>query len=250
MSKINIKNLNISFDDKVLCEKFNLEIKSNNYTVILGPCSSGKTVLFKTIINGNKSIKVNGKFNYIHTDPKRHIVAKTVLNQLKFFLEQEGYTKRQIITRVKNIMKYFDLEKYKDIDPSNMSDGYKQLVVLCSYLTLDLDILIMDNALCKMDRNLKKKVIEYFNKLKKKKVTIINFASDTSELNGSDYTIIINKGKVYEDNTKNVINNTKIFEDNNLEVPFFIDVKAKFKYYDILDDDVNSVDELVESLWK
>ena len=101
-----------------------------------------------------------------------------------------------------------------------------------------------------MDRNLKKKVIEYFNKLKKKKVTIINFASDTSELNGSDYTIIINKGKVYEDNTKNVINNTKIFEDNNLEVPFFIDVKAKFKYYDILDDDVNSVDELVESLWK
>ena len=62
-------------------------------------------------------------------------------NILKLFLENSGYTKRQITTRINNIIKAFSLESIIDKDPFLLSEGEKQLVVLCSMLVLDLDIL-------------------------------------------------------------------------------------------------------------
>ena len=250
MNKIEVKNLNISFDDIVICDNLTFNVNENSYTTIIGPSSSGKTTLFKEIINGNKRIKTFGKIKYIHTNPSKHILAKTVRKQLEFFLEIEGYSKRQISSRIKNIISIFKLDSILNEDPYFLSEGQKQLVVLCSYLVLDLDILVMDNALCRIDKYTKKKVIDYFGKLKKKKVTIINFASDVDEIEGSDYTIILDKKIVYKDYTKNAIKDIKVFEDNNLQAPFLLDASCKLKYYEILDKEVKSIDKLVNELWK
>ena len=163
MSKIEIKKMNISYGKTEIFNDLNLNIKENSYTTIIGPSSSGKTTLFNEIIKKNKYVKINGNINYILTDPNKQIVAQTVEKQLKFFLEREGYTKRQISTRVNNIVDYFDLEKLLYKDPYLISEGEKQLVVLCSILVLDLDILIMDNSLCRINYNIKHKVLDYFN---------------------------------------------------------------------------------------
>ena len=250
MSKIDIKKLNVSYGKTEIFNDLSLNIKENSYTVVIGPSSSGKTTLFNEIIKKNKNIMVHGNINYILTDPNKQIVAQTVEKQLKFFLEMEGYTKRQISTRVNNIIDYFNLEKILYKDPYVLSEGEKQLVVLCSILVLDLDILIMDNALCRMNYDIKHKVLEYFKKLKKKKVTIINFASDIGEILGSDYTIILDKKIIFNKKTKDVIKDNKLFEDNNLELPFMLDVTNKLNYYGLIQKDINNIDELVDELWK
>ena len=250
MSKIEIKNLNISYGKNTIFNGLNLNIKENSYATIIGPSSSGKTTLFNEIVKGNKKIKIDGKINYILTDPNKQILAKTVRSQLQFFLEIEGYTKRKINTRVNNIIEYFNLHNILNKDPYLLGEGLKQLVVLCSFLVLDLDILIMDNALCRMSKNLKYKVLDYFKKLKKKKVTIVNFASDVEEIIGSDYTILLDKKIIFNKNTKDVIKDNKLFEENNLELPFMLEVTNKLRYYGLVKNDINTVDELVEELWK
>lgn len=250
MSKIEIKKLNISYGKTVIFNDLNLNIKENSYTAIIGPSSSGKTTLFNEIIKGNDRIKVNGNINYILTDPNKQIVAKTVKKQLQFFLEINNYTKRQINTRVNNIVSYFGLEKILDLDPYLLSEGEKQLVILCSFLVLDLDILIMDNALCRMNYSLKQKILAYFKKMKKKKVTIVNFASDINEIVKSDYTILVDKKIVFEKPTKEVIVDNELFEDNNLELPFMLEITNKLKYYGLIKSNIDTIDELVDELWK
>lgn len=250
MNKIEIKNLNLKCGKTVIYNKLNLSIIENSYTTIIGPSSSGKTMLFKTIIKGNKAIKVNGSITYILTDPNKQIVAKTVKKQLQFFLENSGYTKRQITTRINNIIKAFSLESIIDKDPFSLSEGEKQLVVLCSMLVLDLDILLLDNALCRMNQQLKEKVLEYLNKLKKKKVTIINFTSDISEINNSDYVIMVDKKLIFNKSKKEALSDNKIFEDNNLKLPFLNDITSKLSYYGLIKNNINSIDELVNALWK
>ena len=250
MNKIEIKNLNLKCGKTVIYNKLNLNIIENSYTTIIGPSSSGKTMLFKTIIKGNKAIKVNGSITYILTDPNKQIVAKTVKKQLQFFLENSGYTKRQITTRINNIIKAFSLESIIDKDPFLLSEGEKQLVVLCSMLVLDLDILLLDNALCRMNQQLKEKVLEHLNKLKKKKVTIVNFTSDISEIDNSDYVIMVDKKLIFNKSKKEALSDNKIFEDNNLKLPFLNDITSKLSYYGLIKNNINSIDELVNALWK
>ena len=250
MNKVEIKNLSLKKDDILIYDKLNLSIVGNSYTTIIGPSSSGKTTLFNTIIKGDKKIKVNGKIHYIVTNPDKLVVGHTVSSQIKFFMEMNNYTKRVIASRFKNIVSFFNLDSILDKDPYKLSLGEKQLVVLCSVMVLDLDILILDNALCRMNKSMKEKVLKYFTKLKKKKVTIINFTSDVSEIIGSDYTILVDKKLVFNKKTKEVIKDNKLFEDNNLRLPFLLDITNKLKYYDLIDEEVSGIDELVDKLWK
>lgn len=250
MNKIKIENLNFKYRENIIYQNLNLDIVSNSYTTIVGPVGSGKTTLFKLIIDHYESIKINGKINYILTNPNYQITSKTVKKQLMFFLENNHYTKRQITKRVNDIVKEFNLENIIDKDPFLLSEGEKQLVILCSHLVLDLDILLMDNALCRMDLQLKKKIISYFIKLKRKKVTIVNFTSDLNETYLSDYTILLDRKLIINKKTKEVINNNKIFNQNNLKLPFLNDISNKLNYYDLLKKPVNSIEELVDELWK
>ena len=250
MNKVEINNLTLKRENIVIYDKLNLEINSGVYTTIVGPSSSGKTTLFNTIIKGNKNIKVNGNVNYVVTNPDKQIVGRTVEKQIKFFMEMNNYSKRQISSRFKSIVSYFGIDSILDKDPYNLSLGEKQLVVLCSILVLDLDILILDNALCRMNRVMKEKVLSYFNKLKKKKITIINFASDVRETIGSDYTILVDKKLVFNKKTKEVIKDNKLFEDNHLKLPFLLDITNKLKYYGLVDKNIKDMESLVDELWK
>lgn len=251
MDKIEIKNLNFRYGKNVIFNKLSFNIIGNSYTTIIGPVSSGKTTLFKEIVKcTNESIKVNGNIKHILTNPNKQLVSKTVKKQLQFFLENDGYTKRQITTRVNNIVKEFNLEAILDKDPFTLSEGEKQLVVLCSILVLDLDILLMDNALCRMNLQLKEKVLNYLNKLKKKKVTIVNFTSDIYEIDGSDYVIMIDKKLIFNKKQKDALNNNKIFEDNSLKLPFLNDIANKLSYYGLIKNSITNIDELVNELWK
>ena len=108
----------------------------------------------------------------------------------------------------------------------------------------------MDNALCRMNYSLKQKILAYFKKMKKKKVTIVNFASDINEIVKSDSTILVDKKIVFEKPTKEVIVDNELFEDNNLELPFMLEITNKLKYYGLIKSNIDTIDELVDELWK
>lgn len=249
MNSIDITNFNYNYKENKIFENFSLSIPKNSYTTIIGPMASGKTTLFNAIINNHSSISINGDLRFIKTDPNTQICGKTVKEQLSFFLESEGYRKRQIQTRVNNIIKEFSLQDILLENPFSLSEGEKQLIVICSIIVLDLDILILDNALCRLDYQTKQKVLNYLLKLKKKKITIINFASDVKEILNADNVVMINRKLIFNKKLKEALEDEKSFHNNNLKLPFMSDLSIKLKYYDLLDNQVLDMNKMVDTLW-
>ena len=64
---LEIKDLTVKVENKIVLNKFNLTINDGEVHVIMGPNGVGKSTLIKEILKGNNSIKLgsNIKIGYI-----------------------------------------------------------------------------------------------------------------------------------------------------------------------------------------
>lgn len=247
MNIIEINNLNYSYKDNIIFENLNLNIKQNTFTTILGKNGSGKSTLAKLITSKNKNIKKTTDNIYlITTNPNNHITCKTVKKQLMFYLKQNNVKKDIIEEKIKKITKEFNLEEIIDIDPYNLNNEQKQLVIILSIIIINPDLLILDDALCFISTYYKEKLLKY---IKKQKITIINFTNDTEESLYSNNIVIINKQVILNKPLKKALKEEKIFINNNLKLPFIADLALKLKYYNLLDDITLKQEEMVDKLW-
>ena len=234
---------------KKIFDKLDLDIKKGSNITILGSSGSGKSLLVSLINRGyKKKIKVTGNLVSVNSKVNEQIVGKNVLEQLKFHMELNHYSERKISNRIKKITSYFDIDDLLDKDPFYLSMGEKQLVILLSYLVLDMDIIVFDSAFGYLDKRLKNKVFEYINGIKK--LTIINFSSNPSDALLSKEVAIINKNIVYREAIECAFNSDKLYYSNGIDLPFMGELCLKLKYYDIVDKTILDMDELVNEIWK
>ena len=163
-----------------------------------------------------------------------------------FYLKQNNIKKDIIEEKIKKITKEFNLEEIIDIDPYNLNNEQKQIVIILSIIIINPDLLILDDALCFISTYYKEKLLKY---IKKQKITIINFTNDTEESLYSNNIVIINKQVVLNKPLKKALKEEKIFINNNLILPFIAELATKLKYYDLLDDITLKKEEMVDKLW-
>lgn len=58
-----VKQLNISFDDRIILENANMNIKYKDHVCLIGKNGTGKSTLIKEILNNNDSIKLGTRIN-------------------------------------------------------------------------------------------------------------------------------------------------------------------------------------------
>ena len=61
---------------------------------------------------------------------------------------------------------------------------------------------------------------------------------------------MVDKKLIFNKSKKEALSDNKIFEDNNLKLPFLNDITSKLSYYGLIKNNINSIDELVNALWK
>lgn len=248
MNAIEINNLNLTINKNRIFSSLKLNIRKGSFTNVLAPVGGGKTCLVNLIMNNHKNVKINGICHFIHSNPNDQIIGNTVIQQLIFWMKNYNYSDKKIKNRIDKITKEFGIEELLELDPFILSLGMRQLIVILSYLVLDLDILIMDNALNLLDENTKIKVLKFMKK--KKKITIINFTSNSAEILFGAYTVILNKKIIANNRTSTVIKDDKKFLNNNLSLPFIAELSLKLKYYGVIDKIYVDSDKLVDAIWK
>lgn len=173
MSKIEVKNLSFSYDDKKLFVDFSASYPAEKCGIIMGKSGCGKTTFLYLLANLLE--KSDGEILYPMEKPKfsfvfqddRLIDSINVKKNIK--LVNENLSDEEI----EECLIRLNIEKYMNKKVWNLSGGEKKRVAIARALLAEYDIIFMDEPFSGLDENNKIKVMEYVKEKIKGKTAII-----------------------------------------------------------------------------
>jgi ABC-type cobalt transport system, ATPase component len=267
-NEIIIRDMSFCYDKNVIFENLDLDIKKGSFVSIIGKNGSGKSTLAKILggilshkgyININKTVldkknlrNLRKKMGFVLDGNKFCFIGETVLDDIIYTMENMGYTKKRIKTRLNYINELFDLEKYLELSPLKLTRSKQALVSLAASLAHHPVIIILDEAFVNMDEVDKKRAYKVLQRLNKEEnLTIINITNVMNETLYSDDIVVLDAGKlVISDTKENVYKEEKKLIKLGFELPFMVDLSKKLSYYDLTKETIYDMKEMVNHLWK
>lgn len=194
---LEIKNLDFKYDnsEKLVLDKFSLDIEKGNIVSILGQSGSGKSTLLRLIAGleapSGGSIRLNGEIitdEKTFTPPERRGVGMlfqdyalfphlNVYDNIAFGLHKLKKEYRK--DRVDEVLKLVGLSEYKKRYPYELSGGQQQRVALARGLAPKPVLFLMDEPFSNLDADLRTKIrSELKDILKAEKMTCVFVTHD------------------------------------------------------------------------
>ncbi len=193
MPLLEIKNLKIGYDSKVVAENINLTIKKGDYLCIVGENGAGKSTLLKTLLSlqpslGGEILFGDGlektKIGYLpqQTVVQRDFPATVREIVLSGFQGSNGfkpfYSKAQKEIAKTNIIK-MGLEELEKRCYRNLSGGQQQRVLLARALCATDTVLVLDEPVSGLDPKVTAEMYALIENLNKNEnITIIMISHD------------------------------------------------------------------------
>ena len=234
---LEVNNLKIAANDKILVDNISFKLDENKTLGIIGQSGSGKTLTVLSIMGllDRKIYGISGSIKFMGKEILELSEKETVLirlsdiamvyhNPFNTFSPVEKINKQlDRIYKIKKLkrddikIKYL-LEKvslnesYLKKYPHEMSGGELQRMVIVTALLLNPEVLICDEPTTSRDVNTGKSIIKLLKKLQKEeKFSIIFISHDLDMIEDiSDELIVMKSGKIVEKGkASEVINNPK-----------------------------------------
>lgn len=147
-------------------ENFNLEIKNGEFVCLLGPSGCGKSTLLNIIAGLEKATKgvvvLNGK-EIESAGPDRTVMFQEaalfpwlrVIDNVEFGMKMAGIPKKARYEKAMYYLKMVHLSQFQNSYVYELSGGMKQRVALARALSLDSEVLLMDEPFAALDSQTK-----------------------------------------------------------------------------------------------
>lgn len=177
---ININDLNISFDNKVIIDSINFSISSGETVVILGKNGSGKSIILKAIAglidDYNGTIKLDVDSN--DGIPLAYVFQKgglfdsmNVFDNVAFGLLMQGVEKEQIAELVLDSLARVGLSGNENKLTSELSGGMQKRVGIARAICLNPEIILYDDPTAGLDPILTDSIANLILRIKRKNMT-------------------------------------------------------------------------------
>lgn len=163
------EGINKSYSEVAAVKDLDLRIRPGEFFTLLGPSGSGKTTILR-MLAGLESV-TSGRILIDGRDVSRDVAEKrniglvfqnyalfphmTVNQNVAFPLKMRKEDKPEIARKVASVLEMTGLSAYGERLPSQMSGGQQQRVALARAFVFDPSILLMDEPLGALDRNLR-----------------------------------------------------------------------------------------------
>ncbi|TDV24419.1 ABC-type multidrug transport system fused ATPase/permease subunit [Mycoplasmopsis mustelae] len=186
IENIEIKDLNFNYNNKLIFKNFNFIFEKGKKYAIIGKSGCGKSTLLNILINNINNyqgqILINGNDikNFKDTSIKHHL---SYLNAENFVFDQNVLANVSLLEKDKqkalNALKFVHMDEdiIQKFDESEfdcfnrLSLGQKQRISLARYIYQNKNILLLDESLSNLNKDLAQKILD--NLLKTDKTVII-----------------------------------------------------------------------------
>ena len=172
---LEVKNLSYSFGNNPILKDINIHVNENEIVAIVGSSGVGKSTLFNLIAGVLKKqtgeITINGSDDYIGKvaymlQKDLLFEHKTIINNVILPLIIAKIDKKVALEEGRKILKQFNLEKYADKYPKQLSGGMRQRVALIRTYMFKRNIFLLDEAFSALDAITKKELHKWYLNLK------------------------------------------------------------------------------------
>jgi len=222
----------------IALKQVSLNIKKGEFIAIMGQNGAGKTTLIRTFnglirptkgsiflegenIDSKTIATISKKVGVIFQNPMHQLFSNTLEEEIKFSLKNLNLDNEEIQINIDQILKEFDLEKYRKRSPFNLSGGESKKLATASILCRDPDILVFDEPTLGQDA----KEINFFlglikNELERGKTIIIVTHNIEFTVEHVPRTILMGRGQIIADGpTQSIFTNEFLISKSSLIMP-------------------------------
>ena len=230
---LTLDNLSLFYgQDKKILDCINLTVADGECVLLTGESGSGKSSIINSI-NGlafeyenakfNGSIKVDNKdlkgmelyeislmISSVFQNPKTHFFNVDTTLELLFYLENIGLDRKEMESRMEDMLKLFPIKHLLGRSIFNLSGGEKQILCVAACYISGCKIIVLDEPSSNLDDKYIDILKEMLQILKNKGITLIIAEHRIYYLTDlADRIILVRKGELFNELTKDELLNSE-----------------------------------------
>jgi cobalt/nickel transport system ATP-binding protein len=223
-----IEIINLSFyypDGKQALSGINLKVMPGEKIALVGANGAGKSTLLYHLngiftgrgriqiggldINKNNLGKIRAQVGVIFQNPDDQLFSPTVFEDVAYGPTYQGFDKDSVRQKVGQALGAVRMSDYAGRNPYHLSEGEKKRIAIATVLSMQPEILILDEPTAGLDPRARRELIELLLMLPQTMLIATHDLSMVGKL--TPRTILLDQGKIAADETT-----AAILSDENL----------------------------------
>jgi len=221
----------------------NFTLAKGQVVLLIGPSGSGKSTLVQHLngllkptsgrvyfdgrpVGGSKVelLKLRRRIGLVFQMPEEQFFSETVYDEIAFAPRNLGLADRELDLRVDKALARVGLEpdRFRHRHPFHLSSGQKRLIALAAVLSLEPEVLILDEPTAGLDPVGRRRLYALLADLnKKEKITLLIATHHYDEAAAlADQVLVLYHGKMVMDGTRSkIFSNREALEKLGLALP-------------------------------